>query len=394
MKTNSFIDSALRTTAAATVAILLACLGGCSHFDLRRNIPWGEGTLGELEPPGKIVACWSDTVLHQDGRAVRGFGGRLIFFKRADGDPIKVDGTLVVYAFDESNRDPSNPKPDRKYVFTREQLAEHHSKTKAGHSYSFWIPWDTAGGEQKEISLICRFTPKRGPVIVGEQTRQLLPGTVPLVKAEVKNEKMFQLNTSSGIQQVAYAEPVTNSRSMTVNTIPLPPQVAQRISQPPAADAVQQSPQQSGTQQQQPAAQQLPSVQMQGAQPTSASQQLPAQQAPSGQQMGGSTHSGTVPAQINQTQVMQPALQQTAQPTATSGTMQPASSTQQSSTLPVGSPHDSHRALGVPLVPQARDHAHWPQFPARPQFARSFQPPAATATATSMSAPAGVSALR
>jgi hypothetical protein len=387
--------AARRSFALAAAAVAIASLVGCSHFDLRRNIPWGEGTLGELEPPGKIVACWTDTVLHQDGRAVRGFGGRLIFFKRADGDPIKVDGTLVVYAFDETNRDPSNPKPDRKYVFTREQLAEHHSKTKAGHSYSFWIPWEAAGGEQKEISLICRFTPKRGPVIVGEQTRQLLPGTLPLVKADVNKEKRFQLDTSSGIQQVAYAEPATTSRSMTVNTIPLPPQVAQRISQATAPDAAaQQPPQPSGTQQQPAPAQQMPVIQIPPAQQTGSGQQLPvAQQGVVGQQASGVSHAVTLP-QIRQHQPAQGVVPQMVQPSATAGGLQPVSSLQQSSQPPVGSPLDSPRALGVPLVPQARDHAQWPQFPARPQFARSFQPTAATATATSMSAPAGVSALR
>ena len=72
-------------------------------------------------------------------------------------EPIKVDGTLTVYVFDETNRDPNNVRPDRKYVFTKEQFPSHYSKSKFGHSYSVWIPWDEAGGEQKEISMIVRF---------------------------------------------------------------------------------------------------------------------------------------------------------------------------------------------------------------------------------------------
>ena len=85
----------------------------------------------------------------------------------------------MVYAFDEDGRDPSNAKPDRKYVFTKEQFAKHYSKSNIGHSYSVWIPWDEVGGPQKQISLIVRFTPDKGDVVVGEQTRHLLPGRTP-----------------------------------------------------------------------------------------------------------------------------------------------------------------------------------------------------------------------
>ena len=73
--------------------------------------------------PDKIVALWSDTVLTQAGRPpIRGFGGRLMFYEGKKEEPIKVEGTLVVYAFDETDRDANNARPDRKYVFTPQQL--------------------------------------------------------------------------------------------------------------------------------------------------------------------------------------------------------------------------------------------------------------------------------
>ena len=52
------------------------------------------------------------------------------------------------------------------------------SKNKLGASYSFFLPWDEAGGPKTEVSLICRFEPKDGPVVTSEQTRQLLPGSI------------------------------------------------------------------------------------------------------------------------------------------------------------------------------------------------------------------------
>src|SRR5688572_20744600 len=97
---------------------LVACLmlAGCSYFDLRKNIPWMPGEDGELERPMKIVAAWTDTIMsHSEERPVRGFGGRLMFYAREDSKPVKVKGSLVVYAFDETGRDPRNVKPDRKF---------------------------------------------------------------------------------------------------------------------------------------------------------------------------------------------------------------------------------------------------------------------------------------
>lgn len=188
------------------LALALACgLAGCAQFNLGKNIPWQSGRNGELEPPGKVMAVWTDTVMNQAGqKPVRGFGGRLMFYGPAEGSkPIKVKGTLVVYAFDETDRDPTNPVPDRKFVFTSDQLEKHYSKSDLGHSYSVWLPWDEVGGPQAEVSLLIRFTPDAGgAVVVGEQSKHVLPGTVPppTAVAHVPRKKQFATTPS----QMAY----------------------------------------------------------------------------------------------------------------------------------------------------------------------------------------------
>jgi hypothetical protein len=168
----------MRNLSIAIAAITIAVTSGCAKFDLRKKIPWGEGANGRIDEPMRIVAVWTDTVLSQSGKSPkRGFGGRVMFYGENQTEPAKVEGSLVVYAFDETNRDPVNVKPDRKFVFTEAQLEKQYSKTRLGHSYSFWLPWDDVGGPQRQISLICRFVPKKGGVIVSEQTKHLLPGT-------------------------------------------------------------------------------------------------------------------------------------------------------------------------------------------------------------------------
>jgi hypothetical protein len=157
-------------------------------FDLDKATPWGDDGPEEGTPV-RLVGTWTDTVLHQSGKAPqRGFGGRLIFYGEDSNDPILVDGQLVVYAFDETNREPTDNKPTRRYVFPPDQVARRMSQSELGPSYSFWLPWDEAGGPQTEVSLIARFQPKDGAVVIGEQTRHLLPGELAQGGAAADNK--------------------------------------------------------------------------------------------------------------------------------------------------------------------------------------------------------------
>ncbi len=169
--------------------------------------PWPLGKQEKPGQPGKILAIWTDTVLTQPNRRpIRGFGGRLMFYDGKAETPILVEGTLVVYTFDETGRKPSDVRPDRKYVITREQLPAHYSKSKIGHSYSVWIPWDEAGGVQKEITLIVRFEPKAGAAVVGDPCRELLPGVIPQPRVEAA--ALPSLPARGDVRQASYEAPV------------------------------------------------------------------------------------------------------------------------------------------------------------------------------------------
>src|SRR5262245_28939334 len=163
---------------ATTCALALA--GCASEFDFRRNIPWGSGKDGKFEAPMQVAVFWSDAVQSQaDKPGMRGLGGRLYFYGKNPNKPVKVKGTLVVYGFDETNRDPKNVIPDHKYVFLPDQFEKKYSKTQLGPSYSIWLPWDEVGEPQKQVSLIVRFTSDKGEMVTSEQSKQLLPGNEP-----------------------------------------------------------------------------------------------------------------------------------------------------------------------------------------------------------------------
>jgi hypothetical protein len=198
---------------------------GCAKFDLRKNIPWGEGKDGRIDQPMRVEAAWVDTVLSKPDKApMRGFGGRLYFFGPNNSqDSVKVDGTLVIYAFNETNRDPTNVVPDRKIVYQAKEFERLYTNTKLGHSYSVWVPWDEAGGPPAHISLIARFIPTKGSVIASEQVKLLLPGIAPLVDVRDVNSGEFSPvgvsrdvatgGALGGVQQASYQQPFAGEMS-------------------------------------------------------------------------------------------------------------------------------------------------------------------------------------
>jgi hypothetical protein len=131
----------------------------------------------EPQVPNKITPMWTDTVMYQSGIApLRGFGGRVMFFDGKSDAPIKVEGTLTVYAFDGTSADSSGTIPERKFVFPTEDLEKHYSESKLGPSYSFWLPWDEVGGYERRVTLITRFEPKSGGPTMSQPSRHYLPG--------------------------------------------------------------------------------------------------------------------------------------------------------------------------------------------------------------------------
>lgn len=204
--------------AVALVCLAASLAGGCSKFDMSKSIPWGVGEDGRFQTPMKVVAVWTDTVLTQGmAPATRGFGGRLMFYAVDGGKPIKARGTLTVYAFDETGRDVEATRPDRKFVFTPDQFEKHYSKSALGHSYSVWLPWDAAGGPLREISLLVRFQPEQGGAVIGEPSKQHLPGMRADEQSPVAQHAAppaFQqpptagIPAAHGVRQVAYEQPL------------------------------------------------------------------------------------------------------------------------------------------------------------------------------------------
>lgn len=246
----------------AVMCLAVVACSGCAaksnkwsfaSWDVRKAVGLKkEPERPEPQIPVRMVTTWADTTLTRPGETPqRGFGGRISFFGRNSDDPVRVEGELVVYAFDETSRPPHETQPTRKYIFPAEEFARHESESALGPSYSFWLPWDEVGGEQKKISLIARFQPKEGPIVLSEQTRHLLPGPVsplgptagPLLADGQRSALVNSIRTASyagapGETSPAETPPASTqnnqdgAKRMSTATIPLPQRLSETVKQP------------------------------------------------------------------------------------------------------------------------------------------------------------------
>lgn len=246
-----------RIAAALTAAALcLGCQAGLPNgakiaetLDVRDKLGWKAEEEGPPPPevPARLVTTWVHAVRHQPGqKPQRGFGGRIVFFGNEDDDPVRVDGQLVVYAFEEDGREDYETQPTKRFIFRPDAFAQHEGDSPLGPTYSVWLGWDEVGGPQRNISLITRFEPKGGAIVVGEQTRHLLPGVeqqlartpLPTPAATSGDRSILQASHSEPQPEVGATTPISALQPTTPapsssasTTIQLPDSLKQRLKQ-------------------------------------------------------------------------------------------------------------------------------------------------------------------
>lgn len=214
----------MRTQLICCSIAVAAIVGGCKSLDTHKLMPWSESKGKAPDPnavPVRMAVTWLDAAYTAPGKqATRGFGGRVYFYNR-DHKAIPVEGELIVYGYDDSTQDNSSRTPDRKYVFTPEQFAQHVSQSELGPSYSVWIPWDAVGGDQKNLSLLPIFRSTGGQVLTGDQTAAVLPGIKPQpLDATPKRTPpvLSNGNPSTAVRQVSYEQTGTDLTEPRIRT--------------------------------------------------------------------------------------------------------------------------------------------------------------------------------
>ena len=247
------VDNRIQKPGLVLLAALLLLIGTSGCQSIRK--PTVFSRLGpkaaekvKYEQPHRMAVIWKDTSMPTvpGKKSTRGFGGRVYFYNGAD-EPVRVDGDLIVYAFDDSKAKAlaeidKTRNPDRKYVFRATELQQHFSQTGIGASYSVWIPWDEVGGDQASIALLPMFKPTNGQIVNAGQSIAVLPGknsdisSIAINSASVNEVRRAsaELPDEFGYGADAIGIREENARRRRTTTIDLPRNLSRQMQNLPA----------------------------------------------------------------------------------------------------------------------------------------------------------------
>ena len=125
--------------------------------------------------------------------------------------------------------------PTRKYIFRAEQLQSHLSESELGPSYSFWIPWQKIGGQERKISLVPVFIPEQGEVINGLFSKAVLPGKTSTPDGTTEQDQLVNAPSEKAMRVDTYTHRDTNTAHGVRNTqtIDLSPNLTRHMTTAP-----------------------------------------------------------------------------------------------------------------------------------------------------------------
>jgi hypothetical protein len=178
----------------------------------------------EFQEPCQIATIWKHDILPGTPTGPQsGFGARVYLYnERSQAIPVDGDLTIHGYVTTPSSGDDLRVDPDKKFIFSSEQLASQFSPSDMGASYSIWVPWDSDSGYREEVTLIATFKSKQGTVVQGAPTKLFLPGKSRFPEAA---------ETASSIQPASFQRkslpkydvgPSPNKESTRITTIEVP----------------------------------------------------------------------------------------------------------------------------------------------------------------------------
>jgi len=246
--------SNFKRTALAFSVLSFLTLSGCQSLSesarsLDDSMPWNSKQAAQRrheQAAARIVAIWSHDVLSTPKQGpIQGFGGRMYFYNRRQ-EAVEVEGQLIVYAFDDTGKtvtDHTKMAPTRKYVFRADQLQSHLSESELGPSYSFWIPWQKMGGQERKISLVPVFIPKQGEAINGLFSKAVLPGKKPTPDGTTEQDQLVNAPSEKAMRVDTFSNRNANTAHGLRNTqtIDLSPNLTRHMATVPPQRAAQTS---------------------------------------------------------------------------------------------------------------------------------------------------------
>jgi len=165
------------TRLLAMVMLALVCTGsGCQLFKGGKlsSIP----NADEEHPVVEIICVWQPgegTGL--DGLPCRGFAGQILFFALGEKAPVRVNGKVRVYVFDDQGTQEEQERPIHQFDFDAKSFQSFLTQTNMGGAYQLFIPYTRKGSHSASCTLRVRYRPEEGSSVYSKMATIVLPGT-------------------------------------------------------------------------------------------------------------------------------------------------------------------------------------------------------------------------
>lgn len=144
--------------------------------------PWKKSmpAATQTDPVVEILGLWQPAEgTGLDGLPARGFAGQLLFFNRGSKSPVKVDGDIRIYVFDDFGEVEDQSTPIDQLDFVEDTWQAHLHVGTLGPSYNVFIPYSRkANKNQAKCTLRVRLKPENGPTVFSEMVAVTLPGPI------------------------------------------------------------------------------------------------------------------------------------------------------------------------------------------------------------------------
>lgn len=180
------------------LGLVLCSASGCQSIPLFSGMSYPEADA--RHPVVEVLCVWQPA----EGRGLdnlpsRGFGGQVLFFSAGRKEPVKVEGDIRIYVFDDAGVDGDASKPIHQFDFPAAAWNTFLRPSNLGASYQIFIPYTRKGVHSANCSLRVQITPPGGlPVYSRFATVNLMGHDASLKRLEqAKAEQVVTVSHDS-----------------------------------------------------------------------------------------------------------------------------------------------------------------------------------------------------
>jgi hypothetical protein len=149
------------------LALSATLLSGCSSFELSRPQAFLKGSRHHVA--SRCLCLWQAAdEMGDTGKARKGFAGQIYFFAAGNASPVKVDGDVTVFVYENHESGGSLGQPIAEYPFNSEQWNQFLSESEIGPGYALFAPYPRSGVTEANCALRVRLTRPDGSEVLSE----------------------------------------------------------------------------------------------------------------------------------------------------------------------------------------------------------------------------------